>query len=227
MRRLIQAATCKSEEFNQFISGIRFGGGGVISDNMRPNQRKIIRFNHLVANMLIFHTVVYQTKAVNKLRGLRTEIPNEILSEISPYWTEHLNRFGLFQLDMQKMMAEIEYDLIGSAEHKVRGKTNWSKVKSMTEKQIISAAKSDPDARPLTRTQLKKFKRVNPPKEIDVQAIREKLHVSQKEFASYFGLSARTIQEWEQHRRTPTTVARNFLKVIDKAPKAVLKALAA
>jgi TnpA family transposase len=114
MRRLIQAATCKSEEFNQFVSWIRFGGGGVISDNMRPNQRKIIRFNHLLANILIFHTVVYQTKAINKLRGLGTEIPNEILSGISPYWTEHLNRFGVFQLDMQKMMAEIEYDLVNS-----------------------------------------------------------------------------------------------------------------
>jgi TnpA family transposase len=112
MRRLIQAATCKSEEFNQFVNWIRFGGGGVISDNMRPNQRKIIRFNHLLANILIFHTVVYQTKAINKLRGLGTEIPNEILSGISPYWTEHLNRFGVFQLDMQKLMAEIEYDLV-------------------------------------------------------------------------------------------------------------------
>jgi len=108
-----------------------------------------------------------------------------------------------------------------------QGKTNWVKVKSLTEKQIISAAKSDPDAKPLTQAQLKKFKRVHPPKTIDVKAIREKLHVSQKEFASYFGVSVRTIQEWEQHRRTPTTIARNFLKVIDKAPKAVLKALAA
>lgn len=110
---------------------------------------------------------------------------------------------------------------------KLHGKTNWAKVKSLTERQVISAAKSDPDAKPLTRTQLKKFRRVQPPKEIDVKAIREKLHVSQKEFASYFGVSVRTIQEWEQHRRTPTTVARNFLKVIDKAPRAVLKALAA
>ena len=118
-----------------------------------------------------------------------------------------------------------------SAKHtmkrKLQGKTNWSKVKSLTEKQVSAAAKSDPDAKPLTRAQLKKFKRVHPPKEIDVKAIREKLHVSQKEFASYFGVSLRTIQEWEQHRRTPTTIARNFLKVIDKAPKAVLKALAA
>ena len=110
---------------------------------------------------------------------------------------------------------------------KIQGRTNWKKVKSLTEKQIIAAAKSDPDAVLLTRAQLKKFKRVNPPEEIDVKGIRDKLHVSQKEFARYFGVSIRTIQEWEQHRRTPTTVARNFLKVIEKAPKAVLKALAA
>ncbi|MCK4870523.1 MAG: Tn3 family transposase [Gammaproteobacteria bacterium] len=105
-------ATCKSEEFNQFIGWIRFGGGGVVSDNMRSNQHKIIRFNHLLANMLIFHNVVYQTKAVNKLRGQGMAIPDEILAGISPYWTEHLNRFGTFQLDMQKIVEEIEYDLV-------------------------------------------------------------------------------------------------------------------
>lgn len=44
-------------------------------------------------------------------------------------------------------------------------KTDWEKVKSMTEKEIISAAKSDPDAQPLTGAQLKKFKRVEKQKE--------------------------------------------------------------
>jgi putative transcriptional regulator len=110
---------------------------------------------------------------------------------------------------------------------KNKSKTNWSKVKGLTEKQVISAAKSDPDAQPLTITQLKKFKRVNSPKEIDVKSVRHKLHLSQKEFASYFGVSVRTIQEWEQHRRSPTATARNFLKVIEQAPKIVQKALAA
>lgn len=111
VRQMIQAATCKSEEFNQFIGWISFGGGGVISDNMRANQKKIIRFNHLLANMLIFHTVVYQTKGINKLRAAGVEIPDEVLPGFSPYWTEHLNRFGLFDLDMRKIAAEIEYDL--------------------------------------------------------------------------------------------------------------------
>lgn len=30
---------------------------------------------------------------------------------MSPYWTEHLNRFGMFQLDMEKIASEIESDL--------------------------------------------------------------------------------------------------------------------
>lgn len=114
MRRMIQAATCKSEEFNEFIDWIRFGGGGVISDNMRANQRKIIRYNHLLANMLIFHTVAYQTKGINKLRAQGVEIPNEILVGMSPYWRDHLNRFGIFQLDMEKRTDEVEYGLISS-----------------------------------------------------------------------------------------------------------------
>ena len=33
---------------------------------MRFNQRKIIKFNHLLANMLIFHTMVYQIKTINQ-----------------------------------------------------------------------------------------------------------------------------------------------------------------
>lgn len=54
---------------------------------------------------------MYQTKGINKLRAQGVEIPNEILGGMSPYWTEHLNRFGMYQLDMEKIASEIEYDL--------------------------------------------------------------------------------------------------------------------
>ena len=36
-------------------------------------------------------------------------IVDEVLSGMGPYWTEHLNRFGKFQVDMDKEVAEIEY----------------------------------------------------------------------------------------------------------------------
>ncbi len=107
----------------------------------------------------------------------------------------------------------------------MRSKTNWPKLKSLSEKEILKAAKTDIDAKPLTSRQLKKFKRVHTPKIVDVKSIRTGLQLSQEEFAKYFGVSIRTIQEWEQHRRNPTATARNFLLVIAQNPKAVQKAL--
>lgn len=114
--------------------------------------------------------------------------------------------------------------LISMQSKRQKGKTAWRKLKSMTERQIKNSAKSDPDAPLLTAAQLKKFKRVSP-QTVDIKAIRTRLHLSQDAFAYYFGVSIRTIQEWEQHRREPTATARNFLKVIEKEPKAVLRAL--
>ncbi len=109
--------------------------------------------------------------------------------------------------------------------HLVKGKTDWKRIKTMTEKEIQKAAKSDPDAPPLTASELKQFKRVNPPRRINVKAIRNKLELTQEEFAFYFGVNKRTVQEWEQNRRTPTATARNFLRVIEREPRAVQRAL--
>ena len=41
LRRTIQAATNKSERFNQFVQWVSFGGDSVIAENTRDEQRKI------------------------------------------------------------------------------------------------------------------------------------------------------------------------------------------
>jgi putative transcriptional regulator len=51
--------------------------------------------------------------------------------------------------------------------------------------------------------------------------------MSQDEFARYFGVSKRTVQDWEQRRRRPSGPSRAFLVVIDREPEAVLRALSA
>jgi putative transcriptional regulator len=66
---------------------------------------------------------------------------------------------------------------------------------------------------------------VHIPDEIDVARIREKVDMSQSEFANYFGVSVRTVQEWEQGRAVPSGPARAFLMVIDREPQAVRRAL--
>lgn len=107
------------------------------------------------------------------------------------------------------------------------GLADLAAVKKMTNKQIEANAKGDPDNLPLTKKQLAQFKPVNPKKKVDVKGVREKLGLSQEKFAQYFGVSIRTLQEWEQHRQEPNSTARNFLLVVAKEPLAVQRALRA
>ena len=60
----------------------------------------------------------------------------------------------------------------------------------------------------------------------DVRALREQLGLSQEVFAARFGLALRTVQEWEQRRRVPEGPARTLLRVIERDPTAVERALA-
>ncbi|MEL6300005.1 MAG: helix-turn-helix domain-containing protein [Pseudomonadota bacterium] len=56
-----------------------------------------------------------------------------------------------------------------------------------------------------------------------VAAIREKMGLSQSRFATLLGVSVRTLQDWEQGRRTPSGAARTLLLVAEKNPQAVLE----
>lgn len=67
--------------------------------------------------------------------------------------------------------------------------------------------------------------RVHVPERIDVKAIRVKLDMTQEEFAGRFGFSVNTLRHWEQGSRQPEGPTRAYLLVIDRAPKAVQKAL--
>ncbi len=62
-------------------------------------------------------------------------------------------------------------------------------------------------------------------KPADIKAIREKLGVSQSEFALMIGVSVSTLQNWEQGRRQPDGPARALLKVAAENPEAVAEAL--
>ena len=55
----------------------------------------------------------------------------------------------------------------------------------------------------------------------DVKRIREGYKLSQSEFAALLGVSIKTLQNWEQGRRSPHGAARVLLRVADKHPNAV------
>ena len=62
--------------------------------------------------------------------------------------------------------------------------------------------------------------------DVDVKRLRERLKLTQPDFAHIFGISVKTLRNWEQGEREPTGAARVLLAVISKNPKAVLEAIA-
>jgi putative transcriptional regulator len=68
---------------------------------------------------------------------------------------------------------------------------------------------------------------VHVPERVDVRAIRRRLGLSQRQFADRFGFRLDAVQNWEQGRRLPQGASRAFLRVIEREPKAVQRALRA
>ncbi len=56
-----------------------------------------------------------------------------------------------------------------------------------------------------------------------VASIRERTGLSQARFAELLGVSVRTLQDWEQGRRSPSGAARTLLQIANKNPEALLE----
>ena len=56
----------------------------------------------------------------------------------------------------------------------------------------------------------------------DIAEIRKKSGLSQAQFSQLLGVSVRTLQDWEQGRRSPSGAARTLLMIAAKNPQAVL-----
>ena len=68
--------------------------------------------------------------------------------------------------------------------------------------------------------------RVHVPEKIDVRKIRARLGLSQEAFAETYGFALSAVRDWEQGRRRPERSARILLKIVEREPEAVTRALA-
>jgi len=59
----------------------------------------------------------------------------------------------------------------------------------------------------------------------NARAAREKTGLSQRDFARLLRVSPKTLQNWEQRRRTPSGPAAALLTLAAKAPEVVLETL--
>ena len=102
---------------------------------------------------------------------------------------------------------------------RARAATDWTAIDAMTDEDIARQVAENPDAAPLDwldhgrpLTQL--------------EQLRMRLRLSQREFAQTYGLKLGTIRAIEQGRRKPSGVTATLLRVIEREPEAVRRALA-
>ena len=108
-------------------------------------------------------------------------------------------------------------------------KIDWAKVDATNDTDVARHARQDDSPTPSDRVWQRMVKggsvALLPPATVDVRGIRERLHLSQSEFAARFGFTIAAVQQWEQGRRLPHGPARVLLTIIDREPNAVRRAL--
>lgn len=111
MREFITASTNKVESYNGYAKFFFFGGEGIIADNDPAEQEKAVKYNDLVANAVIFHNVVEQTRIIRSLIRDGWKITRDDLAVLSPYVTSHIKRFGDYLIEAELIPEPYEGDL--------------------------------------------------------------------------------------------------------------------
>jgi Tn3 transposase DDE domain-containing protein len=100
-------------------------GEGLIAENDRLAQRKIVKYNHLLSNCLLFYTMASMSHVLGDLRGEGYPIDAAVAAALSPYTTGHVIRFGHYSLDLNRVPMALDYEapiLSTPPEQEVHGK---------------------------------------------------------------------------------------------------------
>ena len=89
-----------------------FANGGKISANLKHEQSKIVKYNHLLANFTILYNVNAMTEVFNQLKAEGYNITRAHMAAFSPYHTEHLGRLGSFEADLTKKVKPMTFELL-------------------------------------------------------------------------------------------------------------------
>jgi putative transcriptional regulator len=117
-------------------------------------------------------------------------------------------------VDPETGFVTVEYE---PGDPPIETDTDWDRVNALTEEEINAAALADPDAQPLevlmAQGRLKSL--------VNVKRLRERLGLTQEEFAKTYWIPLGTLRDWEQRRKNADRTAQAYLKVIEKDPAVV------
>jgi TnpA family transposase len=111
LRESITTITNRVESFHNFSKWLSFGNAGVIADNDPDHMEKIVKFNELLANCVIFYNAAELTVVLNQLAAEGLPVRGEDVAALSPYATRHILRFGDYVLDITPPISAVSTHL--------------------------------------------------------------------------------------------------------------------
>jgi len=75
----------KVEAYHRFAGWLFLGGEGVIADNDSEEQEKLIKYNDLVANTVIFQNVVDVSRVLREVLAEGYSVKREDVAALSPF----------------------------------------------------------------------------------------------------------------------------------------------
>jgi putative transcriptional regulator len=115
-------------------------------------------------------------------------------------------------------MVEFEYKV---GDPPVETDTDWDRVNAMTDDEVLAAALSDPDAQPIPLGTDEELAKIGLHRIVNTKRLRDRLGLTQEEFAARYRIPVGTLRDWEQGREFPDAPARAYLTVIEKDPNVV------
>jgi putative transcriptional regulator len=101
---------------------------------------------------------------------------------------------------------------------------DWARIDGMTDEDIARQIAEDPDVAPDMSEALERgeFVRLHI---VNVFGIRTKMGLAHEAFAQRFGLDPTELREWEAMGGVPDEAIRRYLRVIEREPEAVARAV--
>jgi TnpA family transposase len=111
LRKHIGRATNMVESFNRFSKWLNFGNHGVIAENDPEEQEKAIKFNTLVADLVMFNTAIDMSTVINQLQAQGHPASRADLATMAPYQQDNVRRFGDFAYDLTTPLEPMDVHL--------------------------------------------------------------------------------------------------------------------
>lgn len=95
---------------------------------------------------------------------------------------------------------------------------DWARIDAMTDEDIARQVAENPDVAPIMAPSQIRAARA--------RHARRRSGLTQEQFAERYRIPVGTLRDWEQERREPDAAALAYLRVIEREPEAVARALA-